>query len=164
MIDKETTEKEQERLLKMQSFINKTIIPRIDDDFFSENSIDKKSASVDQLYYAGGTLFLDITLGTKKGFVMLNISSEIYSINLGDKQIRGLAPIDTLWFGFMIYKEVKGITDYYKKCYNNSCIRHLYNIDLNKHPADPRFKDYLDKFTDALFCETIPRYFKPNKT
>lgn len=82
-------------------------------------------------YYAGGTLCLDTNKGET---ILLNINEEIFSVENGKESARYLMPLNVLYFAFSIYLQIKGKTSYFYECYENSCIRHLYNTDLERHP------------------------------
>lgn len=137
MTEEEFTQKQkfefEDRLSKIRSIMN-SVIPDMDSDFFDRTGRDKESTSIEQVYYAGGTLCLDIICGKDKGLIMLNISNETITITVEDKTIVRLMPIRTLWFAFTCYKEVKGFhLKYYRDCYKKSCIRHLYSMLMNRH-------------------------------
>lgn len=82
-----------------------------------------------RVYYAGGTLCIDIHDKSKMAFVvMVNINGEQFNVidsqnNL--KETQRLLPINALKIAFLIYKKVKGETEYFKDCFQNSCLRHL---------------------------------------
>ena len=108
-------------------------IPKMDSDFFRKTGKDKTNTRISNVYYAGGTLCVDVVSGDEIGLIMLNISDETITIIVGEKTTKNLMNIQTLWFAFLIYKEAKGDhRDYYKDCYNKSCIRHLYDSLMNK--------------------------------
>ena len=138
MIEKEYSQKEkfeiEDRLSGVRSYIN-SIIPKMSNEFFKRAGKDKASTKINKVYYTGGTLCLDIVCGEETGLVMMNISDETYNMVVDGKETRRLMPIGTIWFAFFIYKEVKGLTEYYRNCYNKSCIRHLYSIMLNRRKA-----------------------------
>ena len=79
------------------------------------------------VYFAGGTLCLDINdKNNKKFLVMVNISSEKYSVEKSDGRLLSfLLPIKALKLAFEIYEMVKGKTDYFESSYKKSCLRHL---------------------------------------
>ncbi len=136
--EREFTQKEkfemEARLAEMRSMMN-AVIPNMDDSFFSDIKKNKAEAKVDKVYYAGGTLCIDIVLGSSSGLIMLNISSETITFIIGDKQSIRLMSIPQLWFAFTMYRNIKGLTDYYRKSHDKSCIRHLYNLLIEKHDA-----------------------------
>lgn len=160
--EREFTQKEkfemEARLAEMRSMMN-AVIPNMDDSFFSDIKKNKAEAKVDKVYYAGGTLCVDIVLGSSSGLVMLNVSSETITFILGDKQSIHLMSIPQLWFAFTMYYQVKGLTDYYHKSYNNSCIRHLYGVLMDKHDVHGISKiqnfvlEHFDSEFETLFKE-----------
>ena len=115
------------RLIKIKALMNNAI-QNLDSDFFSKVGKDKNSTQISNVYYAGGTLCIDLS----EGLIMLNISNETITIIVDGKENRQLMNIKTLWFAFLVYRETKGERDYYKDCYNKSCIRHLYDSLMNK--------------------------------
>lgn len=137
MTEREYNQKEkfeiEDRLSKVKSYINSIIIPEMDDDFFERTGTDKKSTKVNRIYYAGGTLCMDVICGKEEALFILNISDETFTTIVNGKQTRRLMPIRHLWLAFTIYKEVKGFTEYYKNCYDKSCIRQLYGVMMNRH-------------------------------
>jgi hypothetical protein len=140
MIEEEFSHKEkfefEDRLSRLKALMNDAVL-KLDSDFFIAGA-DKNSTKVGNVYYAGGTLCLDLVTGEYKCLIMLNISDETITIIVGNKTSRHLMSLHTLWFAFTVYKEVKGLTEYYKHCYDNSCIRHLYSIMMNRRkPGDP---------------------------
>ena len=154
MIEKEYSQKEkfeiEDRLSKVRSYIN-SIIPKMDDEFFEKAGKSKESTKLKQVYYAGGTLCLDIVCSKEEAVFMLNISDETITIIVDGKETRRLMPIGHLLFAFTIYKEVKGFhKEYYRDCYKKSCIRHLYTMLMNKredHVFNSKIEDLiLDHF------------------
>lgn len=80
-------------------------------------------------YYVGGTLCLDTN---KSVTVLLNIASETFTIipiGPGDGPTN-IMPLKLLWMAFYIYLKAKGKSNYYMDCYGKSCIRHLYDDDM----------------------------------
>lgn len=102
-------------------------------------------------YYAGGTLCLDTN---KEIIVMLNIASETFTlqpISAKEHSSTNIMPLKLLWIAFYVYLTVKGKTNYYMDCYGESCIRHLYDDnmeDLSKK-EDIAWK-FEDKYNPAL--------------
>lgn len=137
--EREFTQKEkfemEARLAEMRSMMN-AVIPNMDDSLFSDFK-NKTEAKVSKVYYAGGTLCIDIVLGSSSGLIMLNISSETITFIIENdktyKQSIRLMSIPQLWFSFTVYRNTKGLTDYYRKSHDKSCIRHLYNLLMEKH-------------------------------
>jgi hypothetical protein len=154
--EREFTQKEkfemEARLAEMRSMMN-SVIPNIDDSLFSD-------AKVDKVYYAGGTLCIDMIFGgsSGSGLVMLNVSSETITFIVGDKQSIRLMSIPQLWFAFTMYYQVKGLTDYYHKSYNNSCIRHLYSVLMDKHDIHGISK--IQNFVLEHFDNEFETFFK----
>lgn len=80
------------------------------------------------VYYAGGTLCLDIySKGVLRYLLMVNISGESYTIcDSGDSsEVKGLLDVKSLKLAFDLYQSVKGVTNYYDKCFDKSCLRHI---------------------------------------
>jgi hypothetical protein len=125
--------KEEELLIKLKTLMNNTILKMDSDFFYKEIGVDKIDTQISNVYYAGGTLCVDVVGGKDdKGLIMLNISNETITIIVKDKETKHLMNIQTLWFAFYIYRLVKGDREYYKNCYNKSCIRHLYNSLMDR--------------------------------
>lgn len=81
-----------------------------------------------RVYYAGGTLCIDIHDKSKMAFViMVNINGEEFNVIESDtlKETRRLLPINALKTAFLIYEKTKGRTEYFNEQFNNSCLRHL---------------------------------------
>ncbi len=77
-------------------------------------------------YYAGGTLMIDIT---KEIMVFVNISSETYTvIYKGDTIHMRLMSIREVSLAYEIYLETKGGTSYFHECFDNSCLKPMYEI------------------------------------
>lgn len=148
--EREFTQKEkfemEARLAEMRSLMN-SVIPNMDDSLFSKIKKDKTESKVNRVYYAGGTLCLDISLGSTSGIIMLNISSEKITFIIDEKQSVCLMSIPQLWFAFTMYYKVKGLTDYYQNSYKNSCIRHLYSVLMDKHDING-ISQILDSFLE----------------
>lgn len=126
----------EERLAKVRGYLN-SIVSDMPSDFFPLKEEGKKSTKVTSVYYAGGTLCIDVQLADQHGLILLNISDETVTLIFGDSQKRFLMSLPVLWFSFTIYKGVKGFhLEYYQKCYENSCIRHQYNMLMEKHGHD----------------------------
>lgn len=142
------------RLAEMRSMMN-SVIPKMDN-----KTIDGVEAKIGKVYYAGGTLCIDIIFGSSSGLVMLNISSETITFVLGDKQTISLMSLPQLWFAFTMYKGVKGLTDYYQKSYQQSCIRHLYSILMDKHDSNgiSKIHDFVLKHFNNRFDEIFKAY------
>ena len=111
MVEEEFSQKEkfefEDRLSKVKAMMN-NIIPEMSSDFFAKNNKDKNLTKVGNVYYAGGTLCIDIICEEDKGLIMLNISDETITIIVGEKTTKGLMSIQALWFAFTVYKETKG--------------------------------------------------------
>lgn len=153
MEEREYSQKEkfeiEDRLSKVRSYINSIISTM--DDFFERTGRDKNATKLERVYYAGGTLCLDIVCDEERGLLMLNISDETINTIVDGKQTRRLMSIGHLWFAFTIYKEVKGLTEYYKSCYDKSCIRHLYSIMMNRRKAGDPMSSIEDYIIDHAF-------------
>jgi len=133
MQEKDSQTEQEVRLIKKLRDLMNSAIPKMDSDFFRKTGKDKTNTRISNVYYAGGTLCVDVVSGDEIGLIMLNISDETITIIVGEKTTKNLMNIQTLWFAFLIYKEAKGDhRDYYKDCYNKSCIRHLYDSLMNK--------------------------------
>ena len=80
------------------------------------------------IYYAGGTLCIDIYNNSKISFVvMVNINGEQFNVvdsNNGSETQR-ILPIEALKNAFNIYELIKGKTAYHSECLENSCLRHF---------------------------------------
>jgi len=140
----------EDRLSKFRSYIN-SIIPKMNDDFFERTGTDKESTKVNRVYYAGGTLCLDIVCGKEEGLIMLNISNETITTVVNGKETVRLMYIIHLWFAFTIYKDVKGHTQYFRDCYNKSCIRHLYSMMMNRRESGSP----MDKIEDLILVQAF---------
>jgi hypothetical protein len=158
----------QRRLFKLKSYLNEKIIPKMD-DFFINNSLNKQSRyTVNTIYYVGGTLFLDLISDKSSGLITLNISDETMIIKVGNETKKTLMSIPALLFAFNIYKDVKGYhLKYYRDCYKNSCIRHIYNLFMEKHIADSKTNAVSQNLTDFLFdnfsFENETLFSEPNR-
>jgi hypothetical protein len=83
---------------------------------------------ITQVYYAGGTLCIDIYEKCAfKFLVMVNISTESFEISDAESGTfhKGLLDMKSLRLAFGIYEDKKGKTKYYDECFGNSCLRHL---------------------------------------
>jgi len=87
----------------------------------------KYGYGITYVYYAGGTLCLDINdKSNKKFLIMVNISTEKYMIEKENGEfISFLLPLKALRLAFDIYEIKKGKTEYFETCLKNSCLRFL---------------------------------------
>ncbi len=87
----------------------------------------KYGYGITYVYYAGGTLCLDIMNESNKKFlIMVNISTEEYVVEKENGEFLSfLLPLKALRLAFDIYEIKKGKTDYFEKCLKNSCLRFL---------------------------------------
>jgi hypothetical protein len=86
----------------------------------------KYGYGITYVYYAGGTLCLDIMNESKKFLIMVNISSESYMVEKENGEFLSfLLPLKALRLAFDIYEIKKGKTEYFEKCLKNSCLRFL---------------------------------------
>ena len=145
MQEKDSQTEQEVRLIKKLRDLMNSAIPKMDSDFFRKTGKDKTNTRISNVYYAGGTLCVDVVSGDEIGLIMLNISDETITIIVGEKTTKNLMNIQTLWFAFLIYKEAKGDhRDYYKDCYNKSCIRHLYDSSMNRRMyVNPDIEDFV---------------------
>ena len=107
----------------------------------------QKYARVGKVYYAGGTLVIDVTHKEDDeliGILMLNISNECYTWVQGDKEIKRLLDLKNLENIFKIYLLTHGRTPYYLECYQKSCIRYLFDTNMKKW--EPMSKPLINKF------------------
>lgn len=157
---------ENEQLKFIKTHMN-TMIKNMDDSLFSKHHMNKDMTTINNIYYAGGTLCVDISsvgLNNKieKSVICMNISDEtIFWIhNDVDKKPKSLMSIPMIWFAFYIYLNVKGNNKYYRECYGSSCIRHLYDLQLSRRKAnDFEFSD--DLILDMWdFAEDAAKNFK----
>ena len=85
------------------------------------NQIDTKSSSY---YYVGGSLCLDFGNGNG-GTVMINLDETFSSTESEGKKLLNFA--NTI-MAFVLYRKVKGDTDYFKKNLKKSFVRHIFNL------------------------------------
>lgn len=133
-----------EKLENARGVMN-TIIKDMDMSLFTGANMSKEKTNIDNVYYAGGTLCIDVSsldIDNKpyKATVLMNISDETISwIHNGKQNQRMLMNIQTLWFAFYIYGNTKGFhRKYYRQCYLKSCIRHLYNFIMERRKVDEK--------------------------
>lgn len=133
-----------DKLHQIKNMCN-TLIEEMDISHFLNANMSKDKTTVDNIYYAGGTLCMDLASvdNNEKPFkatVLMNICDETISwIIDGEQKPRSLMNIKTLWFAFSIYGSVKGHhRKYYRECYQKSCIRHLYNFLMERRPVDEK--------------------------
>jgi hypothetical protein len=88
----------------------------------------KHGLGIKYVYYVGGTLCVDMNHKNKDYVILINVSSETFSVHYGADLIsRQLLPIKALKSAFEIYEISKGKTEYYQSSLSNSCIRHIIN-------------------------------------
>lgn len=90
---------------------------------------------IGNIYYAGGTLCIDVMRqqpGEVFGLIMLNISDETYTVIKDGKERRFLLDLYSLEMIFKIYLALNGKTPYYIECYQKSCIRHMFDTNMQR--------------------------------
>ena len=96
----------------------------------AKNVTDKRefSMGITSVYYVGGTLCIDIfEKCALRYIVMVNISSESYTIYDAKTKSESISllSIGSLRLAFELYRESKVNKEYYEKCFECSCLKHL---------------------------------------
>ena len=85
---------------------------------------------VGRVYYAGGTLCIDIFYKAKIKYILLINLDETFSIipvgENDENEFRYLMDIKSTKKAFEIYELVKGKNKYYDECLSKSSIRHIF--------------------------------------
>jgi len=156
-----------DRLKKLKSMAE-IVVDKMNQDLSRFETI--KSAKLKNVYYAGGTLCMDVLLNSTLTTYMMNISTETITTVVDEKQTERLMSIGALKFAFSAYRDTKGITDYYKSCYEKSCIRHTHNIlllrrkpELTAAEEDQRIENYAQMFSLECHIKKFTDLLKDNK-
>ncbi len=97
----------------------------------------------------------NLCLETNKNIIiLLDISDETITIKKEKSEPnyeKMLMPLKMLWFSFEVYRSIKGKNKYYQNSYNNSCIRHIYDIEMERYG----WRDKMEKYVASEFEQSL---------